>query len=143
MQINVTPKKTNKILEVLGQLTLHDKIIADELTDDQLLTVAGLFPYWQPNESVEAHVDIRNFQGQLYECIQSHTTQSDWYPPNVPALWVLKRESGVIAEWVQPPAENPYMIGDKVLFEGSVYESLINNNVWSPSAYPAGWEIIL
>ena len=24
-------------------------------------------------------------------------------------------------------------------FEGSDYESLIDGNAWSPSAYPAGW----
>ena len=32
------------------------------------------------------------------------------------------------------------MIGDKVKFEGKVYQSLIDNNVWSPSDYPQGWE---
>jgi hypothetical protein len=34
------------------------------------------------------------------------------------------------------------MIGDKVSFEGKNYESLINNNVWSPAVYPAGWKEI-
>ena len=32
------------------------------------------------------------------------------------------------------------MKGDKVRFEGKVYQSLIDNNVWSPAAYPQGWE---
>jgi len=31
------------------------------------------------------------------------------------------------------------MIGDKVLFNDKVYESTIDNNIWSPAAYPAGW----
>ena len=43
-------------------------------------------------------------------------------------------------EWEQPTAENPYMTGDKVTFEGEHYISLIDNNIWSPSAYPQGWE---
>ena len=39
----------------------------------------------------------------------------------------------------QPDSTNPYKKGDRVRFNGKVYESLIDNNVWSPSAYPAGW----
>jgi hypothetical protein len=34
------------------------------------------------------------------------------------------------------------MVGDKVMFNGQVYESVINNNIWSPAAYPAGWRAV-
>ena len=37
---------------------------------------------------------------------------------------------------------NAYMTGNKVIYNGLVYESVINNNVWSPEAYPAGWKLI-
>lgn len=47
-----------------------------------------------------------------------------------------------IPEWTQPDASNPYMTGDKVTYEGVVYESTIDNNVWSPAAYPAGWKVV-
>ena len=47
-----------------------------------------------------------------------------------------------IPEWTQPDAGNPYMTGDKVTYEGVVYESTIDNNVWSPAAYPAGWKVV-
>ena len=46
------------------------------------------------------------------------------------------------AEWVQPDSTNPYMTGDRVTFNGAVYESLIDNNVFSPADYPQGWEEI-
>ena len=45
-------------------------------------------------------------------------------------------------EWVQPQAHNPYRIGDRVTFEGVVYESVHDANVWSPAAYPMGWRKI-
>lgn len=32
------------------------------------------------------------------------------------------------------------MTGDIVSYEGVLYISLIDNNVWSPVAYPAGWK---
>ena len=48
-----------------------------------------------------------------------------------------------IPEFVQPTgAHDAYKKGDKVKFEGKVYESLIDANTYSPSAYPAGWKEI-
>lgn len=35
------------------------------------------------------------------------------------------------------------MTGDKVTYNGKVYMSLIDNNVWSPDAYPAGWQEVV
>lgn len=35
---------------------------------------------------------------------------------------------------------SPYMIGDCCTENGKAYKSKIDNNVWSPSSYPAGWE---
>ena len=44
-------------------------------------------------------------------------------------------------EWVQPTgAHDAYNTGDRVTYNGRVYESTINGNVWSPDAYPQGWE---
>ena len=46
-----------------------------------------------------------------------------------------------IPEWVQPlGAHDAYKLGDLVRFEGKVYKSVLPANVWSPKAFPAGWE---
>lgn len=47
------------------------------------------------------------------------------------------------SEWAPPDANNAYMTGARVIFEGQIYESTIDNNVWSPSDYPAGWTLIV
>lgn len=90
--------------------------------------------------------DIVSYRGSVYRVLQSHTSQSDWLPNAVPALYSLlykgEEPQDEIPEWRQPDSTNPYMKGDKVLFEGNIYESLIDNNVWSPSAYPDGWQLI-
>lgn len=36
-------------------------------------------------------------------------------------------------------AHDSYKKGDRVRFEGKVYESLIDNNAYSPATYPQGW----
>ena len=37
---------------------------------------------------------------------------------------------------------SPYMIGNCCTEDGVVYRSIIDNNVWQPSAYAQGWEIV-
>jgi hypothetical protein len=48
-----------------------------------------------------------------------------------------------IAEFVQPThAGNAYGMGDRVLFNANVYESVLDVNSWSPEAHPSGWELV-
>ena len=37
-------------------------------------------------------------------------------------------------------AHDAYKQGDRVTYNGAVYESTINGNVWAPDTYPAGWK---
>lgn len=44
-------------------------------------------------------------------------------------------------EWVQPTgAHDAYNTGDIVNYNGTLYKSVIDGNVWAPDAYPQGWE---
>ena len=43
--------------------------------------------------------------------------------------------------YVQPTgAHDAYQAGDRVTFQGRVYEALIDSVVWSPLAYPQAWK---
>ena len=45
-------------------------------------------------------------------------------------------------EWVQPTgAHNAYSNGDKITYNGKRYISTMDGTVWSPDAYPAGWQV--
>ncbi|HHX11116.1 MAG TPA: sugar-binding protein, partial [Firmicutes bacterium] len=87
--------------------------------------------------------EIFKYENKLYKVIQEHTSQEDWIPSELPALYLNMMPENVIPEWVQPAmAEDAYSIGDKVIFEGEVYESIIGGNTWSPTDYPQGWKLI-
>lgn len=44
--------------------------------------------------------------------------------------------------WVQPTgAHDCYNTGDIVNYNGTLYKSVIDGNVWAPDAYPQGWEV--
>ena len=124
---------TAKALEMLG-------VNFNSLTDEQALQVPNVFPLWKVG--VQYLVGDRIlFDGKLYKVLTQHKSQEDWQPDIAPSLFakVLVGNDQPL-EWQQPDSTNAYMKGDKVLFNGKVYASLIDNNVWSPTDYPAGWE---
>ena len=135
-------QEVEKARERITSLQLDKETLQAEL--DQLIAT---FEPWTVGESV-VKGDIRQYENGLYEVIQDHTTQADWQPNVAASLWRVYtpnetlQGTEIIPDFVQPASTNPYMTGDKVVFEGKVYESLIDGNTWSPVDYPQGWELI-
>lgn len=108
------------------------------LSDEDALEAVEFFPAWNvPADYVVG--DRVRYNGLLYKCLQSHTSQATWTPTDAPSLWaqVLIPDPEVIPEWVQPESTNPYMKGDKVKHNGKTWICDIDNNVWEPGVY--GW----
>lgn len=111
------------------------------ISDGAALKMSELFPHWNGNSKEYVKDDKVLYEGVLYKVLQNHTSQEGWTPTSAPSLFakVLTSE-GEILDWEQPDSTNPYMKGDKVRYNGKIYESVIDNNVWSPEAYPQGWK---
>lgn len=128
------------LIELAQKLRPYIEKAAISLSDEDALEAVNLFPNWHKNETYVVDQRVK-YEEILYKCLQAHTSQAAWTPTAAPSLWakVLIPDENVIPEWEQPDSTNAYKVGDKVMFNGKIYESLINNNVWSPAAYPAGW----
>ena len=115
---------------------------AVSLPDEDALEAVELFPAWTAGMAYEQGRRIR-YEAKLYRCEQAHTAQTGWEPDKTPALWTEVAKPGEIPVWRQPTgAQDAYNKGDKVWYpdlDTSVYESLIDANIYSPDAYPAGW----
>lgn len=86
-----------------------------------------------PSTAVVAHV------GTTWES----TMGGNVWEPGVSGWREQQVEGGSYPEWVQPTgAHDAYQTGDRVTFEGTCHESLNDNNAYSPTAYPAGWQDI-
>lgn len=112
---------------------------ATNLTDEDALQAVELFPQWVTGHAYAVD-DRLQYKNVLYRVVQAHTSQVDWTPDITPALFVVVS----LDEWpefVQPTgAHDAYKKGDKITFNGKHYISLIDANVYSPTAYPAGWQ---
>ena len=126
--------------EMVAPAKDYERIMVDVaigyLDDDEAESVTVLFEEWQTNTPY-AIGDRRQFDGLLYRCVQAHTSQDDWTPDKVPALWV-RTSTEEWPEWIQPQgAHDAYMKGDKVSCDGLHWISDVDNNVWRPGIY--GW----
>ena len=121
------------------------RLVANQVVDDVVaLEISEFYDEWKPNQNYEVGRYLR-YKDVLYKVLQAHTSQDSWTPDTTASLYakVLIDPTGeTIPEWVQPDSTNAYMTGDKVRYNGVVYESTIDNNIWSPEAYPAGWKVI-
>ena len=125
--------------------TALDEVLAI-LTDEQAATVPDAFKEWKPDTDYVVG-DRRRFGAGLYKCLIAHTSVEGQSPDVAVSLWacILNPDPDVIPVWVQPDSTNPYMTGDRVHYpdaDDPVYESTIDNNVFSPEAYPQGWQLV-
>ena len=117
---------------------------AESLPDEDALEAVELFKAWYSGIAYLAGERVR-YEGKLYRCEQSHTSQVGWEPPVTPALWTEVAEPGEIPVWKQPTgAQDAYNTGDKVWYpekDTTVYVSTIDANTWPPDIY--GWEVLV
>lgn len=126
----------------VSRLLIKQQINTLTVDDQTALRMVEYYP--APDAASYAAGDRIQYNGKLYKCLQAHTAQADWNPVDAPSLWaeVLAGQDGTeIGEWVQPDSTNPYMRGDRVSYNGKIYESEVDNNVWAPGVY--GWVEII
>ena len=124
--------------EEVAAMLIRQQINTLTVDDQTALRMVEYYP--APDAASYAAGDRIQYNGKLYKCLQAHTAQADWNPVDAPSLWaeVFAGQDGTaIGEWIQPDSTNPYMRGDKVNYNGKLYESEVDNNVWEPGVY--GW----
>lgn len=135
-------------LQAAEQLRKAIQMFVATLTDEQALQIACVYDVYQVNKSYKVD-DLFTYgtnsvdDPQLYRVVQAHTSQADWPPDTTPALYTpIGLDDSGYDIWSKPTgAHDAYNIGDIVNYNGTLYKSVIDGNVWSPDEYPAGWEL--
>ena len=102
----------------------------------------GLFEAWATDTHYEVGA-MRQHEGNLYKCLQSHTSQENWTPDATPALWVeiaAPNEYREIKDNMLPT--EAFALGEIGWYKekDNLWKSLIAANNYTPETYPAGWE---
>ena len=135
-------------IQIAEQMRRALQLFAASLADDKAMEVAAGFDPWKAGKAYAVGDYLTygvNTVGdvQLYKVVQSHTSQADWTPDATQALYTaIGLDDEGYPVWAQPTgAHDAYNTGDIVNYNGKLYKSLIDGNVYSPDAYPAGWEV--
>lgn len=142
---------------VLDTLRRSGKLIAADLqnrspdmTGTELNAEASYIPEFQTSVKKRNMLDrpagfvCRSSAGRVVKLLQPYdSTIYTQEPEELPAQW------GFV--WSDDPAHarpfvaistSPYKTGNVCEEGGTVYRSRMDGNVWSPSAYPDGWEAV-
>lgn len=89
----------NDILEQAQEIRTSIDSVIGTMADADAAKSPMLFLPWEV-DTAYAVGDRRRYDSKVYKCLQAHTSQADWAPPVVPALWVVinTSSSGTIDE---------------------------------------------
>lgn len=133
-------------LELRKALQMFLATLDVDKQSEEILSVASVFPEYEVGKTYKVKQVFRYGENnvgdaQLYQVLQEHTSTEEWTPDTATSLYkAIGVTSEGYPEWVQPlGASDAYNKGDIVSYNGVLYQSIIDGNVWSPDAYPAGW----
>lgn len=119
------------------------------LTDEaEIMEIATVYPVYEVGKAYKTK-DVFSYgtnnvgDPQLYQVLQDHTSSEEWTPDVAVSLYkaIGVTEEGY-PEWVQPlGASDAYNTGDVISYNGTLYQSTIDGNVWDPASYPQGWTV--
>lgn len=137
---------TLRRMGVQAAQTVQDAV--ETMTGTELNAEADFIPSFQSARAAKnmltrpAGFVCRSSAGRVVKLIQPY--DSDIYsqePEELPAQWgfVWSDEAAHALPFVAV-STSPFLLGNVCEQDGVVYRSTIDNNVWSPSDYPQGWE---
>lgn len=129
-------------------LALELQSRAGEMSGTELYAEDGYIPEFNAARAVKNMIDrpigfvCKSSAGRVVKLLQPYDSNIfTAEPEDLPAQW------GFV--WSKDPAKalpfvaistSPYMKDDCCTDEDATFTSLIDNNVWSPGDYPAGWK---
>ena len=126
--INSKDYKLEDMLYKISKMYMEDKISESEKSELDEMARSNA----KAENSYDIQKQLDNLESRVKaledkEVVQEPTEPVEEYP-----------------EYVQPTgAHDAYQTGDNVTYNGKKYICKMNNCVWSPDIYPAGWEEVV
>lgn len=137
----------NLSLQMAEQFFRVLQMYAASLEDGKAMEVAYVYDPWEIGKHYSIGVFVTygvNGVGdpQLYKVVQDHTAQAEWRPDITATLYdAIGLDEKGYPIWSQPTgAHDAYNTGDIVSYHGTLYQSVIDGNIYSPEIYPTGWK---
>ena len=115
---------------------------AVSLDDKAASTAAAMFPHLKGDGSLVKAGTRVNWNGSVKKAAVDLWDTEQNTPDAAPVLWEdIDYVNGVRKIPAVITATSAFAQGEVGIWKDVVYVSLIDANVWTPDAYPAGWEV--
>lgn len=135
-------------LQAAEQLRRAIQMFVESVTDEQAMEISSVLPAWQIGKAYA--VGNRFIYGEngvgdpaIYKVVQAHTASAEWTPDATPSLYATVGVTPAgYDEWSQPTgAHDAYNTGDIVDYNGTLYISTVDGNIYAPGIVPGQWEV--
>lgn len=134
----------SKAQTILLNKIAEDYILSKDVSKEEKDTFISLYELYNENYNTYEKDEKFVFNGDVYNVIQKHQSEP-WYQPNeLQSLYTLFYQAStsdgvdIIPEWKEPVGDTiMHDTGALVTYNGKIWESIIDNNVWRPGEY--GW----
>ena len=122
---------------------LAEKSVSGEVDGTGLISVQHQIPKWRRRDFTDVPIGTPyQYEDQIYKLWQTHdaTQQGDWTPDKAVSLWgICHTKDPKLAKLFVTPS-GMYMKDDCCKYDGKIYRSKVDNNVYNPKDYPQNWE---
>lgn len=134
MSILETARKTRAAMEIAA-------VSLDDLTAS---IAPDMFPRLKQDGSLISVGTRINWNGTVKKTAVDLWDTVENNPDNAPTLWAdLDYKDGIRFIPKVITVTTAFTKGERGWWKDELYESLIDNNVWTPDAYPAGWAEVI
>ena len=134
------PYDYSALHEEAQALRAEAAVAPEALTDKAALFAPSIFPTLKGNGALIKAGTRVNYNGTLYRASNDLWDYTENNPFNAPTLWeevTYKEGIREIPEVIS--AASAFYKGELGWWNGAIYESLLDNNVYTPAQYAAGW----
>ena len=113
------------------------------LDDKTASTAATLFPRLKADGSLVSVGTRINWNGTIKKAAVDLWDTTENNPDNAPGLWAnIEYKDGfrIIPDTIT--VTTAFKEGECGWWNGALYRSLLDSNVYTPAVYPAGWEVV-
>ena len=122
------------VVERARELRKQIEANASTMSDEDAMKYPELFPKFSDDKTFRQGQRVR-VNGELQKAVAGSQGKNSGGWKKVKAF-----DSAGIPKWEQPVKKRGYKVGDRVMFDGVVYESTEKNNIMSPAMNPDGWK---
>lgn len=115
--------------------------LRESATDEQASTAVSLYPALRQDGALIAAGTRINWNGEVMRAAVDLWDNEGNDPESAPNLWeriCYRKGYRIIPETITVGAA--FTQGERGWWGDTLYVSLIGDNVWTPQAYPGGWE---